>query len=126
MKVLPIIVGGVLALALGQSVWASDQDSSGQPGGSTSGGAVTQDLQAAVPVPAETGLQARDKDGRPMTPEEFAKADEARIKARTATSTNRLETRQSKWKKAPKSAAKKPPTPKGSGEPAPGPNVAPQ
>jgi len=105
MKVFPVILCGALALLAVQSVRAADQGSGGaqvSPPAEVAAPAATQPASSATPAPES---QAYDKNGKPMTPEEFDKAAKARMKERAVGSTNRMETRQAKWKKGSKKAA---------------------
>jgi hypothetical protein len=60
---------------------------------------------SAVPPPQ---IQPHDKNGKPMTADEFNKAADARMQARMDASIKRLETRQAKWKKKGPQAADAP------------------
>ena len=60
---------------------------------------IPTDAQASPPTASTPTTQAYDENGNPMTPEEFAKAYKARMEAKSAATRNRLEARQSKWKK---------------------------
>ncbi len=70
------------------------------------------DAQATSPATSEPKIQAYDKDGNPMTPEEFEKAYKQMMRERSATSKSRLEARQSRWKKDGKQGAPQEPNTK--------------
>ena len=118
MKKIHLIFCCALAFGVTQSGWAADPGSGGDQGGQ------------AVSAPATTeapSVRPHDKNGRPMTPEEFAKAEEERMNLRTTATQNRLETKQSRWKKKPAPvAAKKPAVPQSSVEPGKEPGSAPK
>lgn len=60
---------------------------------------VPADTQATPPAASTPETQAYDENGKPMTPEEFAKAYKARMEGKSAATQNRLEARQSRWNK---------------------------
>jgi hypothetical protein len=110
MNKLPVIFFCALILTSVSTVRAAD------PGNSGGSGAAITDMksqpsgQTATPVdPATAALQpqAYDKDGHPMTPEQFEKAYKAWKKAKSAASRSRLEARQKKWKMLHKKTAPK-------------------
>ena len=88
MKMLSVFLCCLFALGTVQSVWAAAQGAGGSQGS-----------QSSSPATSPNNFQARDKNGQPMTAEEFAKANDARMKAKIAATQSRLEARQAKWKK---------------------------
>jgi len=130
MKLFTLTMGCAVALLIGQAGWAADSGYGSQQGGAAPGVTAPTDTSAASAVAGEKNLQPHDKNGKPMTAEEFAKAEKERMQARTDATTNRLEARQSRWKKTPQDvvapkAAKKMPASKGA-KPAPELNVSPK
>jgi len=102
MRVFPVVLGCALAVVVGQLAWSVDH--TGQGVGRLGVAAVFAAGPAATDTPS---VQARDKNGNPMTDAEYQKAYDARMAARAAATMNRLETKQAKWKKGPKKPAPK-------------------
>lgn len=121
MKIFPVIFCCAVAVAMGQSVLAADPGGGGKQGSPATVAPVSPQAQPPCPLPESAAGQAYDKNGKPMTPEEYAKANEARMKARSAASTERLKARQAKWQKKGNepAAATKTEMQKKAGEPAP-------
>lgn len=109
MKILSVILCGVFLIGTAQSLWAADPEASGDQQSPAQNQAEPQSAQPGSTATAETNIKPHYKDGKPMTAEEFAKANEARMKARTQATQSRLEARQARWKKVQdKSVAQKP------------------
>lgn len=96
MKVFPVIFCCALFLAVGPSVWAAAAGSNAPQGGPALSAPTAAPASPATAVPV---IQPRDKNGNPMTPEEFNRAADARMQARMEASIRRLEARQARWKK---------------------------
>lgn len=94
MKIFSVILCGAVVLGGWQAGWGAG------PGGQGANATASPIAQAASPVALPPPVvQPHDKNGNPMTAEQFAQANQARIDARTAAVIKRLEARQAKWRK---------------------------